>query len=60
VTAPSRPGPADAGLPFLDDPSVVLDPASDPGGAALGTTGAEAGVELPWPVLLRHRVQGRA
>lgn len=39
---------------------MVLDPAADPGAAALGATGAEASVELPWPVLLHRRVQGRA
>jgi MFS family permease len=44
----------------MDDPSVVLDPASDPGGVLLGTTGAEASVDLPWPVMLRRRVQTRA
>jgi len=47
-------------LPPADDPSVVLDPAGDPGAAALGATGAEASVDLPWPAMLRHRVQTRA
>ncbi len=42
------------------DPAVVLDPSGDPGGALLGTTGAEASVGVPWPMLLRHRVQHRA
>ncbi len=53
-----RAGPA-AGL-GLEAPEVVLDPAGDPGAAALGATGAEASVEVPWPVLLRNRVQSRA
>jgi EmrB/QacA subfamily drug resistance transporter len=57
---PAAPPPAGSGLPLIDDPSVVLDPASDPGGASLGTTGAEASVDLPWPALIRHRVQARA
>jgi len=37
-----------------------LDPTSDPGGAALGASGAEASVNQSWPVLLRHRVARRA
>lgn len=59
----SRAAPSESGgpeLPLIDDPSVVLDPASDPGAASLGTTGAEASVDLPWPAMLRTRVQGRA
>lgn len=55
-----RPSTGQSGLPLLDDPSVVLDPAADPGAAALGATGAEASVELPWPVMLHRRVHGRA
>lgn len=46
--------------PADQDPSVVLDPAADPGGAALGTTGAEASVSLPWYRLVHQRVQRRA
>jgi len=52
--------PSDPHLPLLDDPLVVLDPATDPGGASLGTTGSEASVDLPWPVMLRRRVEQRA
>lgn len=51
-----RPG----SLPPADEPEVLLDPSSDPGGAQLGTTGAEATVDLPWPTMVRHRVQARA
>jgi len=59
--APSgRAGPPPEGLAPYDDPSVVLDAAADPGAAALGASGAEATVDLPWPVLLRRRVQRRA
>lgn len=47
-------------LPLLDDPEFVLNPATDPGAAALGATGAEASIDIPWPVLLRRRVQTRA
>ena len=41
-------------------PDLLLDPKADPGGAALGASGAEASVAPSWPVLLRHRVAGRA
>jgi MFS family permease len=37
-----------------------LDPTSDPGGAALGASGAEASVEASWLALLRHKVTVRA
>jgi len=61
VTGPGPTVPAGGrGVPPYDDPSVVLSPASDPGAAALGASGAEATVDLPWPVLLRQRVQRRA
>jgi MFS family permease len=46
--------------PPAEDPAVVLDPGADPGGAALGTSGAEATSALPWFTLLHRRVQGRA
>jgi MFS family permease len=39
---------------------LLLDPKSDPGGAALGASGAEASVELNWAALLRRRVVARA
>ncbi|MHB1583750.1 MAG: MFS transporter [Acidimicrobiales bacterium] len=60
MTGPKRPAASPPGLPRHDDPSIVLDPVADPGGAALGATGAEAAVELPWPVMLHRRVHGRA
>jgi MFS family permease len=60
LTGPGRPAAGPSGLPPHDDPSIVLDPVADPGGVALGATGAEAAVELPWPVLLHRRVHGRA
>lgn len=56
---PDRRGRADGTLP-IEDPSVALDPVADPGGAAFGTTGAEASVDLPWPAMLSHRVRRRA
>jgi MFS family permease len=46
--------------PPLERPDVLLDPMADPGGAALGASGAEASVDPSWPVLLRRRVIGRA
>jgi MFS family permease len=46
--------------PPPERPDVLLDPKSDPGGAALGASGAEASVNQSWPVLLRHRVARRA
>jgi MFS family permease len=39
---------------------LLLDPQSDPGGAALGASGAEVSVNSSWPVVLRRRVGGRA
>ena len=42
--APPPPGEPGAELPLIYDPDVVLDPASDPGAAALGATGAEGTV----------------
>src|SRR6516225_4706385 len=39
---------------------VLLDPKSDPGGAAMGTTGADGSVETNWFVLLHRRVSARA
>ncbi len=47
-------------IPPLERPDLLLDPKSDPGGAALGASGAEASVDLSWPVLLRRRVVARA
>jgi MFS family permease len=47
-------------IPPLERPDLLLDPKSDPGGAALGASGAEASVDLSWPVLLRRRVAARA
>ncbi len=49
----------------MDGPEVersdrLLDPSSDPGGAAMGATGAEASVDVSWPELLRRRVTARA
>lgn len=40
----------------------VVPPETDaePSGLLLGSTGAEASASVPWPVLLRHRVQRRA
>ncbi len=60
MSGPGRPARGAPGLPPQDDPSIVLDPAADPGAAALGAIGAEATVELPWPVMLQRRVHGRA
>lgn len=48
------------GISPIGDPSVALDPVADPGGAAFGTTGAEASVDLRWPAMLGHRVRSRA
>ncbi len=39
---------------------LLLDPMADPGGAALGASGAEATVDPRWPFLLRQRVAERA
>jgi MFS family permease len=46
--------------PPAERPELLLDPKADPGGAALGASGAEASVTPSWLVLLRHRVAGRA
>jgi MFS family permease len=46
--------------PPAERPDLLLDPKADPGGAALGASGAEASVAPHWLVLLRHRVAGRA
>jgi MFS family permease len=43
-----------------DDPDGLLNARTDPGGAAFGTMGAEAGSDLNWFLLLRQRVQDRA
>jgi MFS family permease len=43
-----------------DDPEGLLNPRSDPAGAAFGTFGGEAGSDLNWFLLLRQRVQARA
>lgn len=42
------------------DPDGLLNPRTDPASAAFGTMGAEAGSDLNWLLLLRHRVRGRA
>jgi MFS family permease len=47
-------------VPPVERSQLLLDPESDPGGAALGATGAEASVELRWPALWRQRVSDRA
>jgi MFS family permease len=47
-------------VPPVERSQLLLDPESDPGGAALGATGAEASVELSWPALWRQRVSDRA
>jgi len=39
---------------------LLLDPKADPGGAAMGASGAEASVDPSWPVLLRRRMADRA
>jgi len=46
--------------PPSDRHELLLDPKADPGGAALGASGAEATVDPRWPVLLRQRVARRA
>ncbi len=48
--------------PHLDreDPDGLLNARSDPGAVAFGTLGNEAGSDLNWFSLLRHRVQARA
>jgi MFS family permease len=52
-------------VPSVENPppdrrDLLLDPLADPGGAALGASGAEASVDPRWPVLLRQRVAARA
>jgi len=46
--------------PPPERPDLLLDPKTDPGGAAMGASGAEASVDPSWPVMLRMRVAGRA
>jgi MFS family permease len=46
--------------PPSDRRDLLLDPKADPGGAALGASGAEASVDPRWPFLLRQRVARRA
>jgi MFS family permease len=46
--------------PPPERPDLLLDPKTDPGGAAMGASGAEASVDPSWPVLLRRRVVDRA
>jgi MFS family permease len=46
--------------PPSDREDLLLDPKADPGGAALGASGAEATVDPRWPILLRQRVAQRA
>ncbi len=43
-----------------DDPAGLLDPRTDPGAAAFGTLGTEAGSDLNWLALVRQRVERRA
>lgn len=50
----------DARGPRRDDPDALLDPARDPGAAALGVLGTEAATDLNWWSLLRRRAQARA
>jgi MFS family permease len=47
-------------LPKLERPDLLLDPKADPGGAALGASGAEASFDPSWPAMLRQRVVARA
>ncbi|MHB2027199.1 MAG: MFS transporter [Acidimicrobiales bacterium] len=42
-----------------EDPEGLLNARSDPGAAAFGTLGGEAGSDLNWLLLLRERVQER-
>jgi MFS family permease len=46
--------------PPPDRPELLLDPKADPGGAALGASGAEASVVPSWLVLVHRRVADRA
>lgn len=43
-----------------EDPEGLLNARTDPGSAAFGTMGTEAGSDLNWIMLLRARVQARA
>ena len=43
-----------------EDPDELLNARSDPAASAFGTLGTEAGSDLNWFSLLRHRVQSRA
>jgi MFS family permease len=47
-------------IPPGERSDLLLDPKADPGGAAMGASGAEASVDPSWPVLLRRRVSDRA
>jgi MFS family permease len=47
-------------MPSGERSDLLLDPRSDPGGAAMGAIGAEASVDPSWPVLLHRRVVARA
>ena len=40
-----------------EDPEALLNPRSDPGGGAFGALGAEAGSDLNWLKMIRHRMQ---
>ncbi len=44
----------------VERPDALLDPHSDPGGAAMGTLGADGSVETNWFFLLHRRVSARA
>jgi MFS family permease len=44
----------------LEHTDALLDPKSDPGGAAMGTIGADGSVETNWFALLSRRVTARA
>lgn len=60
----SDPGPVSDELPGArvdrDDPEGLLNPRTDPAGAAFGTLGSEAGSDLNWFLLVRQRVRDRA
>jgi MFS family permease len=45
--------------PGSERPDLLLDPKADPGGVALGASGAEATVDPRWTVLLHRRVVDR-
>ncbi len=55
MTEPNSPAHLDR-----EDPEGLLNARTDPGGAALGTMGSEAGSDLNWIMMLRERVQTRA